>query len=37
LLTTIERKDFEDAGKNFFDKVLVPVKDVLAKAGLTID
>jgi len=29
LLTTIERKEFEDAGKDFFDKVLVPVKDVL--------
>lgn len=37
LLTTIERKEFEDAGKEFFDKILVPVKDVLSKAGMTIE
>lgn len=37
LLTTIERKEFEDAAASFFDKVKVPVLDVLSKAGLKIE
>lgn len=37
LLTTIERKEFEDASQHLFDRVMGPVEDVLRKAGLTID
>jgi hypoxia up-regulated 1 len=37
LLTTIERKEFEDASQHLFDRVMAPVEDVLRKAGLTID
>lgn len=37
LLTTVERKEFEDAGAAFFEKVMVPVHDVLSKAGMTVD
>jgi hypoxia up-regulated 1 len=37
LQTTVERKEFEDAGAEFFAKVMVPVNDVLAKAGMTVD
>lgn len=37
LITTVERKDFEEQATAFFDRVAKPVDEVLAKAGLTID
>lgn len=37
LQTTIERKEFEDASKEFFDRVLIPVDEALKKAGLAIE
>lgn len=37
LSTNIERGQFEDAAKEYFDKVEKPVHDVLAKAGLSLD
>ena len=37
LLTTIERKEFEDAGSAFFEKILVPVNEALEKAGLKVE
>ncbi|CDW74071.1 protein heat shock protein [Stylonychia lemnae] len=37
LLTTIERKEFEDASQHLFDRVMAPVQEVLEKAGLTIE
>lgn len=37
LITTIDRKDFEEASQPLFDRVVQPVLDALAKAGMTIE
>lgn len=37
LITTVERKDFEDAAADFFDKVMIPVNDALSKANLKVE
>lgn len=37
LSTIIERKEFEDQAKEFFERAMKPVDEVLAKAGITID
>jgi molecular chaperone DnaK (HSP70) len=37
LNTIIERKEFEEQSKEFFDRAMKPVDEVLAKSGLTID
>ena len=37
LITTIERKEFEDASQHLFDRVMKPVEDALRRSGLTID
>ena len=36
-MTTIERKEFEDEAAHLFARVMAPVYEVLAKAGMTID
>jgi len=37
LITTIERKEFEDGAAPLFDRAVAPVHEALAKAGLTIN
>jgi hypothetical protein len=37
LLTTVERKEFEDAAVKFFDKASIPVREALEKANVSID
>jgi len=37
LSTIIERKEFEDASADFFARVLKPIEEVIAKAGITAD
>lgn len=34
LITTIERKDFEDAAAPLFERVVAPIHEALAKAGI---
>lgn len=36
LATTIERKEFEENAAPFFERVLKPIDEVLAKAGMTV-
>lgn len=36
LITTIERKDFEDAAAPLFERVVAPIHEALAKAGISI-
>jgi len=37
LITTVERKEFEDAAASFFEKVSIPVKEALERANIKID
>ena len=37
LITTIERKDLEEAATSFFDRVQYPIQSVLKKAGIEVD
>lgn len=37
LITSIERKDFEDEAAGFFSRIVTPIEEVLKKAGLTIE
>ena len=37
LVTTVSRKDFETASESILARVVGPVNEVMAKAGLTID
>lgn len=37
LITTIDRKEFEDASAALFARVMTPVEEVLRKAGVTIE
>lgn len=36
-MTVIERKEFEEAADSFFKRVILPVEEVMNKAGVTID
>jgi len=37
LQSNIERKDFQEMGKSFFDRVYDPIEEVLLKTGLKIE